>query len=751
MKKLKWLGVLLTMIIGILLASGVNQTACAGEVPAMPRTNGGEVEIPAGAAVVDSGDCGANGDNVQWTLYDNGLAVISGTGAMHEYTTLSTNRSPFYENAQVQEAIIQEGVTTVGGYLFYNASGLTSVTIPAGVTSIGAYAFHECSALKTMTLPSSVQSIANYAFWKCSGLTGTLHLPDSLQTVGTGAFYMAAYGKVVFPSGLTAIGDSAFSYCKSLTELQFPERMAANCIIGTYAFSSCSELPSLILPEGVTALGKYAVQFCYKLKSVTLPSSLQSIGDSAFAFDSLLEEVNMAEGLLTLGRRAFQTCPKLTHLIIPASVTDVGEGIFRGTRIRKVFFLGLNTAIDTNLVDPAVGFSGTIYCLEGSPAAALAQANKYDYRYMDPVTLIDSVREIETEYGHIWLAIGTEQEACVSLDPYVQGATFTWTSDVPEIVSLRTSDTDSTVAVLTANALGTANITVTSPWSSVNTVIGVDVYTPVEDFELSATLWMYPQDSAQLNIVNVVPAGTEGTFVWASSNESVASVDQSGLVTSGSPGETVISVRNGNLVKQTAVHVNAPLDALYFDFEAMALKKGYATQLFSDLPWLNEHSVNHLVVFSSLNEAVATVDQLGWVTGRDRGIATVRVSAYNNPGVYADCTVVVLSQDPQTLVLPESLSRIEDAAFSGIGSAEILMIPDNTGLIGEDAFAGCSSLLIVRLPGEIQLAGNAFSDCGEWVFLCPNDSTAAAYAAEKGMQSFEEMLWIRDEDCVEVQ
>lgn len=71
------------------------------------------------------------------------------------------------EDTEITNLIIPNSVTSIGGYAFYNCSGLTSVTIPNSVTSIGERAFLFCSGLTSITIPNSVKSIGNYAFLFC--------------------------------------------------------------------------------------------------------------------------------------------------------------------------------------------------------------------------------------------------------------------------------------------------------------------------------------------------------------------------------------------------------------------------------------------------------------------------------------------------------------------------------------------------------------------------------------------------------
>ena len=72
-----------------------------------------------------------------------------------------------------EEAVIPEGVTSIGSYAFMGCDSLTSIDIPSSVTSIGDSAFQGCSSLTSVTFAgnSKLTSIGDYAFWYCGSLT----------------------------------------------------------------------------------------------------------------------------------------------------------------------------------------------------------------------------------------------------------------------------------------------------------------------------------------------------------------------------------------------------------------------------------------------------------------------------------------------------------------------------------------------------------------------------------------------------
>jgi len=115
-------------------------------------------------AEVVTGSCGTD---VTYS-YDTETYVltISGSGGMNNY--YSTSSAPWGTYCQdIQTVIIEDGVTSIGSYTFYNCNSLTSASIPNSVTSIGSYSFSKCTGLTSITIPNSVTSIGEFAFFGC--------------------------------------------------------------------------------------------------------------------------------------------------------------------------------------------------------------------------------------------------------------------------------------------------------------------------------------------------------------------------------------------------------------------------------------------------------------------------------------------------------------------------------------------------------------------------------------------------------
>ena len=152
-----------------------------------------KVQFTATAATL-SGNCGAQGDNVTYTLEDTDndtnydKLTISGTGAMADYT--GTDAPWKNKISQIQTVVIGNGVTSIGGNTFRGASNLSNITIPEGVTKIGNSAFCDCTSLKAVTIPSTVTSISEYAFFynnsRTDDLIVTFTKPENNQQLNVG-------------------------------------------------------------------------------------------------------------------------------------------------------------------------------------------------------------------------------------------------------------------------------------------------------------------------------------------------------------------------------------------------------------------------------------------------------------------------------------------------------------------------------------------------------------------------------------
>ena len=310
------------------------------------------------------------GDNVYWSLSDDGVLTISGTGDMWEWEACPP---PWDEHSnEISNVIIESGVTSMGSDAFAYCDSLTEISVHAdnseyssvdgalfnkdqstiicyprgkvgtyaildSVTSIGDFAFYGCDSLTSVTLPDSVTSIGGSAFARCSSLT-SVTIPDSVTSIGRGAFSQCASLTEI----LVRPNNSKYSSLEGIlfnkdqsTIICYPEGKAGAYVIpdrvtsiGDNAFWDCSALTSVTIGNSVTSIGDWAFAGCTSLTSVTIPDSVKSIEFGAFDDCTSLASVTIGDGVTNIGGQAFCGCNALTSVTIGNSVTIIEYGAF---------------------------------------------------------------------------------------------------------------------------------------------------------------------------------------------------------------------------------------------------------------------------------------------------------------------------------------------------------------------------------------------------------------------------------------
>ena len=167
--------------------------------------------------------------------------------------------------------------------------------------------------------------ICDSAFSFCRSLSEIV-IPSSVTSIGKGAFsYCVSLSEIVIPSSVTSIGDSAFSSCDSLSKIVIPSSVTS---IGKGAFFRCHSLSEIVIPSSVTRIGDGEFYGCVSLSEIVIPSSVTSIGGSAFSRCYSLSEIVIPSSVTSIGDSAFSYCRSLSEIVIPSSVTSIGKGAF---------------------------------------------------------------------------------------------------------------------------------------------------------------------------------------------------------------------------------------------------------------------------------------------------------------------------------------------------------------------------------------------------------------------------------------
>ena len=186
-----------------------------------------------------TGGAAGDGSGVTWQLTENTddpstyTLTIRGSGAMEDYL-MSSNQPWCSFRDQITSVVVSPGVTSIGNLAFALSRNIIHVDIADSVVSIGEQAFSDCSSLTDIKIPQSV----------------------------------------------TYIGVKAFGSCTKLSSITLSTNNITS--IRLYTFSGCSELSSIVIPDGVTSIQLGAFSNCTKLTSITIPGSVTSIGSNVF-------------------------------------------------------------------------------------------------------------------------------------------------------------------------------------------------------------------------------------------------------------------------------------------------------------------------------------------------------------------------------------------------------------------------------------------------------------------------------------
>lgn len=161
--------------------------------------------------------------------------------------------------------------------------------------------------ITSVDIGSGVTNIGDYAFSGCQNLTSVkIEKNSKITYIGERAFQSCGFSSITIPEEipLTTIREAAFFNCQKLEKINL---------------SGCYEL---------TTIGKWAFGYCMKMETATLPYYLITIGEGAFENCYYLERINIPSNVTTIEKSAFSYCSQLTAVLGMYSVNSIGEGAF---------------------------------------------------------------------------------------------------------------------------------------------------------------------------------------------------------------------------------------------------------------------------------------------------------------------------------------------------------------------------------------------------------------------------------------
>jgi len=133
---------------------------------------------------------------------------------------------------------------------------------------------------------------------------------------------------IEIPDGVKSIGHNAFYECFGLVDINIPDSVVG---IGEWAFYRCTGLTGITIPYGVISIGSRTFYECRSLESITISGNVTEIGDYAFNGCTSLKSVTMSNNVKKICDYAFYGCTNLAKVNIPDSLEGLGVDVFTST------------------------------------------------------------------------------------------------------------------------------------------------------------------------------------------------------------------------------------------------------------------------------------------------------------------------------------------------------------------------------------------------------------------------------------
>ena len=537
---------------------------------------------------------------------------------------------------------------------------------------------------------------------------------------------------------VTSIEACAFSYCSSLTSVTIPESVTS---IEGLAFEGCSSLTSITIPESVTWIGDGVFHGCSSLTSVTILGSVTSIEDSAFYGCSSLNSITILGSVTSIGRWAFYGCSGLTSVTLPEGVTSIEGLAFEGcSNLSSINIPGSVTSIETRAFDGCssltfitVADGNTVYdSREGCNAIIETNSNTL-IQGCSTTVIPESVTSIGSFafYGCSGLASIAVPESVTSIGSYAfEGCSGLTSITIPEGVTSIEWHTFYDCSSLTSVTIpeGVTSIG-RSAFSGCNSLTSITIPGSVTSIE--SGVFYGCSGLTSVTIPKGVTSIEDGVFSGCNSLSSITIPEG---VTSignyafeGCSGLTSVTIPKGVTSIEDGVFSGCN------SLTSVTIPEGVTSigsSAFSGCSGLAS-----IVVPESVTSIGSyAFDGTAWYSNLPDGAVYAGKILYTYKGAMPENTSVEVKEGTvsiggaafrncsglTSIILPEGVTSIGSSAFYGCSGLTSIILPEGVTSIGYYAFEGCSSLTSVTIPESVTSIGEyAFEGCtGELIVNC---------------------------------
>lgn len=440
------------------------------------------------------------------------------------YTTIDSRVANLYKVDAFVDSLGNTLVVLGNTY----ADNVGTITISGEVKGIADSAFVACENLKTIAIQGTVQIIGKYAFANCSNMThATLY--SGIKEIRNNAFENClALTGIDLPSSIEKIGDKAFYNCKKATWLFLPTNEA---VLGDNVFLGCNQMLTITVSANPGSITTKTFQSSTFTKAIlTVPYGCYAKfkadklwGKFAKTYEGGTVEIDAISALEDVNLSADEQVT-LTAVAMPDETSEA-----------TLFWSSSNSNVAT------VDANGVVTAISAGEAIITASTLTFNQKSTSCVVTVNAIQatSISLNEAEVNMNYGEKlQLVAMVLPETTSDKSILWVSSDDEVATVDEQ------GLVTATGVGDAVITaLTTDGSKLKATCLITV-NPVQATLVSLNkveCTLEQGDSLQL-VATVAPQNTTNKEVrWTSSDESIATVDENGLVTTHAGGIVYIT------------------------------------------------------------------------------------------------------------------------------------------------------------------------------------------------------------------